>query len=65
MDSHWEDLIAYYRKQMATHAGDFLALTYRIKANADIGQKEKAEELCSLLPVEAREELMRYLESEE
>ena len=57
--------IAYYRNCMAAHAGDFIALTYRIKANADIGEKEKAEELCALLPVEAREEMQRYLESQE
>lgn len=53
--------IAYYREQMAFQAGDFIALTYRIKANADIGQMEKAEELCNLLPTEAREKMMQYI----
>lgn len=53
--------IAYYRNCMAGSAGDFFALTYRIKANADIGQFEKAEELCKLLPLEAREQIMQYI----
>lgn len=53
--------IAYFRNCMAAQAGDFIALTYRIKANADIGEFEKADELCRLLPMEAREEIIKYI----
>ena len=53
--------IAYFRNCMAAQAGHFIALTYRIKANADIGEFEKADELCRMLPLEAREEIIKYI----
>lgn len=53
--------IAYFRNCMAAGGGDIIALTYRIKANADIGEFKKADELCQLLPVEAREEIIKYI----
>lgn len=58
----YAEAIAFYRTSTARNPADMIALSYRIRSYSDIGQKEKARELCSILPEEMRKELMRYVE---
>lgn len=58
----YAEAIAFYRTSTARNPADMIAFSYRIRSYADIGEKEKAQELCSILPEEMRKELMRYIE---
>lgn len=58
----YAEAISFYRIRTAQNPADMIALSYRIRSYSDIGQKEKATELCSILPEEMRKELMRYIE---
>lgn len=60
----YADAIAFYRTSTARNPADMIAFSYRIRSYSDIGQKEKARELCSVLPEEMRKELMRYVEQD-
>ena len=56
-DEKWEtkyrDRINYWTKQALKDPADHVSTIYRIKAYMDLGDLEKAKELCSLLPEEA------------
>lgn len=58
----YAEAIAFYRASTARNPADMIAFSYRIRSYSDIGQKEKAQELCSVLPEEMRKELMKYVE---
>lgn len=58
----YAEAIAFYRTCTARNPADMIAFSYRIRSYSDIGQKEKAQELCSILPEEMQEALMKYIE---
>lgn len=58
----YTDAIAFYRTSTARNPADMIAFSYRIRAYSDIGLKEKARELCSILPEKMRKEMMKYVE---
>lgn len=58
----YTEAIAFYRTSTARNPADMIAFSYRIRAYSDIGQKEKARELCSILPEKIRKEMMKYVE---
>lgn len=58
----YAEAIAFYRASTARNPADMIAFSYRIRSYSDIGQKEKAQELCSVLPEEMRKELMKYVQ---
>lgn len=60
----YDEAIAFYRTRTARNPADMIALSYRIRSYSDVDQKEKARELCSVLPEEMRKELMRYVEQD-
>lgn len=57
----YAEAIAFYRASTARNPADMIAFSYRIRSYADIGQKEKAEELCSILPEKIRREMIKYI----
>ena len=60
-DKLYEYAIAFLRSYSASVPGDILAFLYRAKAYADIGEYEKATELCGALPDEAQKEMKEYI----
>lgn len=58
----YTEAIAFYRTSTAQNPADMIAFSYRIRAYSDIGQKEKARELCSILPEKIRKEMIKYVE---
>lgn len=60
----YAEAIAFYRTSTARNPADMIAFSYRIRSYSDIGQKEKARELCSILPEEMRKEMMKYVEQD-
>lgn len=61
-EKSYAEAIAFYRASTTQNPADIIAFSYRIRSYSDIGQKEKAKELCSVLPEKMREELMKYIE---
>ncbi len=58
----YAEAIAFYRTSTTQNPADMIAFSYRIRSYSDIGQKEKAQELCSILPQEMQKEMMKYIE---
>ncbi len=58
----YAEAIAFYRTSTAKNPADMIAFSYRIRSYSDIGQKEKAQELCSVLPEEIRKEMIKYID---
>lgn len=58
----YAEAISFYRTSIARNPADMIALSYRIRSYSDVGQKDKARELCSILPEGIRKELLRYVE---
>ena len=57
----YERAIAYLRSYCASAPNDLLAFLYRAKAYADIGEYDKAREMCGVLPEEAQQMLEEYI----
>lgn len=53
--------IAHYRNALVEKPGDTFAVAYRARANADIGQLDKALELAQLLPTGQKEPMVDYI----
>ena len=57
----YERAIAYLRSFCASTPNDLVAFLYRAKAYADIGEYDKAREMCGVLPEEAQQMLEDYI----
>lgn len=61
-EENWEkkyrDRINFWTKRMLADPTDYMSASYRIRAYIDLGDFENAEQLCSCMPTEIKEQLM-------
>ena len=64
-DENWEkkyrDRINFWMKKMLEDPTDYLSAAYRIRCYIDLGDYEKAEQLCSCMPNDMQDTLMQEL----
>ena len=58
----YAEAIAFYRASTARNPADMIAFSYRIRSYSEKEKKEKARELCSVLPEKMQKELLKYVE---
>ena len=65
-DANWQkkynDKINFWMKKMLEDPTDYLSAAYRTRCYIDLGNFEKAEQLCNCLPNEMKETIMAELE---
>jgi tetratricopeptide (TPR) repeat protein len=57
----YDRAIAYYKKSAMENVGDLLSYTYRAQIYADMGKYEKAEQMCEMLPEDAKVQLKAHI----
>jgi len=60
-EAKYEELIKYFRSAMIKNPSDILAVTFRVQCYLDLGNYSEAEQVCNLLPKEARTALLEKI----
>lgn len=58
----YRDRINFWTKRMLEDPTDYMSASYRIRAYIDLEDFENAEQICSCMPVEIKEELMKEIQ---
>jgi len=57
-EKKYKERISFWTKRMIENPTDFVSASFRIRSYIDIGEYEKAEQLCECMPAEVKEPLM-------